>query len=410
MNFIVPECYSGSIIFLNGRKTMSKTLAHLNYDQIEDVMQKYYAGEKISNLLHEYQVTATPSAIVSLFPPFTHQDLFCPYCEAVNMESKRKSRSSGSKTLAVPTCPECDHKDAENCRCSFCVSERKASLEKKNNIKRDIIHKTYSDKEAVCANIEDLTFQDALYLLSLVKHSASEDLVFVDPFNVQKPILAPTFDIQKSIVEELESKGLINVSLGSDIDAFAFDEEDTVLRGYYPTRVLWELLPNMTICEKNHYLRALRKRVSDDWTELWRDQISSVWREITKNECLEYYCYLIGQRNIPLPEFGDKTHAVFDDLLNYFSPSQVCSITWQAVRDTMDYMVRDNLPKYRVKTMFIGAIQRKADKYRAEGWEAHRAGRDYNCPQSVISCAFFDTFMQIGKEYFDKLAPPLNEV
>jgi len=258
-------------------------------------------------------------------------------------------------------------------------------------------------------SVEDLSLQDALYLLSLVEHSASEDLSSVEPFNVQAPALAPTFEVRNNIVEKLIYKNLLNISPNSSIDSFAFDEKGG-LEGYYPTRVLWELLPHMTIPEKNNYLRALRKRVNDDWPESWRDQISSIWREIAKNECLEYYHYLITQRNIPSPEFGEKTHAVFDNLLNDFSSAQFCSITWQAVRDIIDYMVKDNLPKYRVKNMFIGAIQRKADRYRAEGWEAHSAGRDYNCPQTVVSSSFFDTFMKVGKKGFEKLTPPLNTV
>jgi len=67
---------------------MRKAIAHLDSDQVENLMQKYYDGEKISDLLREYQIVAPASALVSFFPLFVHQDLFCPYCESVNMVSK----------------------------------------------------------------------------------------------------------------------------------------------------------------------------------------------------------------------------------------------------------------------------------------------------------------------------------
>ena len=106
------------------------------------------------------------------------------------------------------------------------------------------------------------------------------------------------------------------------------------------------------------------------------------------------------QRNFDLPEVGEKTHATFDNLLDHFSPAQAFNITWQSVRDTTDYIVRENLPKYRAKNMFIGAVQRKADKYRAEGWEARNSRRDFNCPQTVLSSTFFDTFVRVGEKSF----------
>ncbi|MFA1688763.1 hypothetical protein ABVF33_04700 [Candidatus Rickettsia barbariae] len=76
--------------------------------------------------------------------------------------------------------------------------------------------------------IEELTLKDALYLLSVVEHSASEDLEFVKPYlkGYSVPSLAPDEDLNDHIVGHLGRRDFVLINpLTSSLDAFKFNQE-----------------------------------------------------------------------------------------------------------------------------------------------------------------------------------------
>ena len=79
-----------------------------------------------------------------------------------------------------------------------------------------------------------------------------------------------------------------------------------------------------------------------------------------------------------------------------------------AVRDTVDYIARNNISRNRGKNIFIGAIQRKADKAKAEGWELKHFGRDLNCPQTSVSSTFFNLFLELEDSAFETVPPRID--
>jgi hypothetical protein len=115
------------------------------------------------------------------------------------------------------------------------------------------------------------------------------------------------------------------------------------------------------------------------------------------------FLYLLAQRGYELEKLGEKTHTIFENLIQGFSVSEVFFISWTTVRDTTDYIVRKGIRNWHGKNIFIGAIQRKADRARAEGWSLHRARRDYNCPQTVISATFL--FLDLGDKALEMIPP-----
>lgn len=304
-------------------------------------------------------------------------------------------------------CPSCGHQEMNNCRCDNCTELRRQNQKRIEDIKLDIIQSNYNDTVSrELPHIEALTLRDAVFLLSIFSHSVTEDLRFAYPFDERTPEFAPTFELKNACVKHLYAKGLISISCESSTDSFVYDDELTNIDAYYPTRVLWNFLPNVDRSEVKHFLRQLNTKAEKKelWSEDWYEDVLDVWRTIGKYECIEYYLHLLNQRNFEPEEIGPKTHSVFEDLLTKFSVGQVYNLTWQAVRDTTDYVVRENLPKYRAKNMFIGAVQRKADKFLAQGWQVNNSRRDFDCPQSVLSSTFFNLFLGIGADGFEKLA------
>lgn len=383
---------------------MNEKLAHLTNDQVKELVRRYYEDkEKASALIAEYGISAPASRLTSLFPPVTHSELTCPYCVEQHLVSKRASRTGYGHN--IPYCPSCGHRHERHCRCKNC-SEHSKQLERQiEHQKRAIIEDFYR-----LTQIPDLelsvSLKDAIYLLSLSRHSLDERFEFVEPFSGTRPLLAPTYDFRNDIAKHLYGKGYVSISSDSPTDAFVFDDEITRTNAYYPTKVKWCFLPEVEIEKKKKFLANLEHRVREgDWEDEWNGSRILFWHELAKHECLEYFDFLLRQRHYEVENFGEKTHATFENLLNSFSAAQIFNLTWQSVRDTTDYIVKEKLPKYHGKNLFIGAVQRKADKALAEGWDVRGSRRDFNCPQTVVSSTFFDLFLGIGQRGFEAVPP-----
>ena len=382
---------------------MHPKLSQLSSEQIHELIERYYeGGEKVAALIQYFNLDVQPGALVSTFPPYIHDDLYCPYCDSQNLVSKRLSRDQRNWAIDAPVCPLCKHRGQGYCRCKNCVNREENVKRQIKTVKQEIITSLCQGHFGPAPELNDLSLRDALYILSVSRHSLSEDFYSITPFDDHLPLLAPTFEYQNEITKHLYSKRFISISSDSDVEAFEFNDELTEIEAYYPNRVIWKFLPSMMDGERQMYLRELETLVKEgQWADTWKGEIDSLWCHIVKYECFEYFSYLLSQRGYEPENFGSKTHSVYEAMLQRFSVSQIFNLTWQAVRDTTDYIVREGLPRYHAKNSFIGAIQRKADKALAEGWEVRHSRRDFKCPQTVVSSTFFDAFLGIGQAAFD---------
>ena len=82
----------------------------------------------------------------------------------------------------------------------------------------------------------------------------------------------------------------------------------------------------------------------------------------------------------------------FINLLKNFSVGQIFNLSWRAVSQTNDYISAEGINYTHGRNMFIGSIQRKADKAIAEGWTTTNGRRDFNLPQTIISSTFLIHF------------------
>jgi len=271
-----------------------------------------------------------------------------------------------------------------------------------DQIKRNIIQKDYAGF-LWTGDVLNLTLRDAVFLSALIRQSLSEDLATVEPFSSSSPGLAPTSEYTMEIVKHLRSKNLIAIDPDSSAEAFLFDAELTRAHSYYPAKVGWLYLPGLDVSDKRQFMLELTAIIDSDWPDTWQRALPSLWSDIVKAEAFEYFFRMLEQRGYKLDSIGEKTHAVFDFLIERFPLSKICNLIWQAVRDTTDYNVKNGIPNYQAKNNFVGAIQRKAEKYIAEGWDLKDSRRDFSCPQTWISSTFFDTFVKVGERGFTSM-------
>lgn len=370
-------------------------LAHLSAAQLGELIRSYYGREtSVRALMDEFNISDKPSNFVSILPPVVHDDLTCLHCPGRKLVSARQSRDSSQRT--EPFCSKCGHRNSPKCGCQTCASIALAKTREMEERKRAIISARLVVHRAPDLGIEDLALCDAVFLLAFFRHSVSEDLETVAPFASRRAPLTPNSNLRDEAIATLRRENLIAPSPHSKIEAFIFNEDLTDVPQCYPARLDWLFLPGVRLDEKKEFIGELERVARDGpWPEHWRHEVFELWHEIAKAECFEYYAFQLAQRGYE-SEFGEKTHAVFDNLLETFSIGQVFNLTWQAVRDTTDYIVKKQLPKSHAKNTFIGSIQKKADRFRSENWTARASRRDFGCPQSLVSAVFFDLFMGVG--------------
>ena len=298
--------------------------------------------------------------------------------------------------------------DNKLCRCENCKEIADFARREAEQRKRNIIKADYT-RGIETPSADKFTLEEAVFILALERHSLTEDLRYVEPFNKNGITLAPLFEFQNEIVNHLCARGIITISPESSVYAFIFDPTETYIKGYYSDKVLWEFLPFLDVENKRNYLKSLQTIAKgDEWPEEWRSDIPKLWHLIAKYECLEYFIYLLAQRGFQSYKIGEKTHTTFEKLLEEFSVSRIFYLSWMAVRDTIDYIVRENIPHLHGKNIFIGAIQRKAEKAKAEGWDLKHYGREPKCPQTVVSSTFFNLFLELGDRAFKIILPKIN--
>jgi hypothetical protein len=378
-------------------------LAHLSAPQIADLLEKYDDPSiALKEIISEFSIQTTPSALSGILPPFTHEDSPCPHCRDVLLQSRRKRRSSYASPIG--RCPNCGHQDTSYCTCRKCREAATKDRLRVEEIKRNVIHKNFGGR---CwdGDFANLTLRDAVYLSALIRQSLSEDLATVAPYSPGPPTLAPTSDYNGEIVQHLRRKSLLAIDPDSRIEAFVFNAELTTADSYYPEKVGWLFLPGLDVADKRQFMLNLTAAIDGDWPDAWERDLPTLWRSIIKAEAFEYFFHMLDQRGYQLHNIGEKTHAVFDFLIERFPLSKMCNLIWQAVRDTTDYNVKNDIPTYQAKNNFVGAIQRKAEKYIAQGWDVNDSRRDFKCPQTWISSTFFDTFMKVGERGFTSMPP-----
>ena len=144
-------------------------------------------------------------------------------------------------------------------------------------MKRQVIEATYT-REHDCPPPEDLTLQDAVFLMALARHAATDDLGYLKPYYDYDKTLAPLPDCRHDIIAHLYERGLIAICPDSDVDAFEFDEALTEIKRCRTSRVLWAFLPGLEGEEKREYLNRLKTLVSGgDWPDGWSRDVPALW-------------------------------------------------------------------------------------------------------------------------------------
>lgn len=380
-------------------------LRHLTMLQIESLMNKYYNGVKASDIIKEYNIDTTSSKLYTLFQPIICEDIICPVCNEP-MYKERDSKSSYSWNKKKPFCAICGHTDEIICKCNYCIAERekvrKLNEERKVRIlqeKREKIKKVY-DLNIVPVNYSELNFREKVFLGALLRTSLSEDMEVILPLNDAERELAPTIGYIKEILSYLIGRGVVSVDSNSSIDAFLDSNEEKDIEFpnvYYITMVKYRI----NIVGDEDIKNILSKIINPkSFSDADKEDALNIWKEIALEECIEYFEYQMKSVRFDF-NIGEKTIAIFKDLLENFSVSQIYGIIYKSVANATKYYQESSVSKKQAANSVIGGCQRYAERAMINNWELAKYSRIKELPQSMISEFFFDRVIGVGSLGFN---------
>lgn len=380
-------------------------LRHLTMLQIESLMNKYYNGVKASDIIKEYNIDTTSSKLYTLFPPIICEDIICPVCNEP-MYKERDSKSSYSWNKKKPFCAICGHTDEIICKCNYCIAERekvrKLNEERKVRIlqeKREKIKKVY-DLNIVPVNYSELNFREKVFLGALLRTSLSEDMEVILPLNDAERELAPTIGYIKEILSYLIGRGVVSVDSNSSIYAFLDSNEEKDIEFpnvYYITMVKYRI----NIVGDEDIKNILSKIINPkSFSDADKEDALNIWKEIALEECIEYFEYQMKSVRFDF-NIGEKTIAIFKDLLENFSVSQIYGIIYKSVANATKYYQESSVSKKQAANSVIGGCQRYAERAMINNWELAKYSRIKELPQSMISEFFFDRVIGVGSLGFN---------
>lgn len=380
-------------------------LRHLTMLKIESLMNKYYNGVKASDIIKEYNIDTTSSKLYTLFPPIICEDIICPVCNEP-MYKERDSKSSYSWNKKKPFCAICGHTDEIICKCNYCIAERekvrKLNEERKVRIlqeKREKIKKVY-DLNIVPVNYSELNFREKVFLGALLRTSLSEDMEVILPLNDAERELAPTIGYIKEILSYLIGRGVISVDSNSSIDAFLDSNEEKDIEFpnvYYITMVKYRI----NIVGDEDIKNILSKIINPkSFSDADKEDALNIWKEIALEECIEYFEYQMKSVRFDF-NIGEKTIAIFKDLLENFSVSQIYGIIYKSVANATKYYQESSVSKKQAANSVIGGCQRYSERAMINNWELAKYSRIKELPQSMISEFFFDRVIGVGSLGFN---------
>ena len=301
--------------------------------------------------------------------------------------------------------------------CGVCEQHNQEVIQQQRAAQREEVRnyfRTYT-KGKVCFQENGPSAPNALEqvtaLLSMIRLGASEDLTYIRSLaEIGEQRLSPTTEYDSELIRSLIRTDVLSPKVDeSPLSAFLLDEEGFTGQ-FYIFSVAWDFPLTYSygtdepIDDPAHLIHRLDQTfLNMDWPESWYDQWLPLWQKISLNECLQYLDLCMTEHGFQF-KAGEKTRQILINALTTFSVAQTFNFIWGSARNAAAYYMRENVSRRQAANSVVGAIQRRADQARAEGWDVKAFHRDRRCPQTMISQVLFDTVLQIGEDGFFK--PP----
>lgn len=391
---------------------LDKKVEHLSKEQIVDLMERYYGGEKVAKILEEYKIKISVSQLYSLFPPVITSEV-CIHCES-NMVKPWESKSWSSLINENKKyCSNCGHENSRYCSCNYCEEIKRQKIleeqEKQKKIleqKRSTLDSFYDESNWDLKPERELTLEDRLYLAVILRSSLSENTMYIEALEGNKNLLASTEDFEIELIKTLTGRKILVPHLLSDLNAFDIEYEDDgnfqITYGIYKVRYRINIQPY-----DSDYDEMIKRLMYPDFSgeEQFKDFCYEMWKKISLNECLEYLLYQMKKVGYSFNP-GDKTIRVFENLLEHFSVAQIYGIIYRAVANSTQRYQAGEMTKIHAQNSVISSCESHGQRALAQGWKLSNYSRIRDLPETYISLVLFTSIMQIAELGFSEKPTP----
>lgn len=347
---------------------------------ISDVCSSYWAVsndgqflQTVSEISRRHRLnSASLLKIVSAYSTAYSEHQACVSCGSLY---QFRSRSDFNNFIPIP-----------NWTCRSCVETAQAAREQQF---REQLRGERDRRATKQWRVSDLSFREIASLLSIIRHSAAEDLSHIAPHadNRIAP-LTPDAQFDVELLTSLYRSGLLSIHPESDQTAFEFSDEARY--SYYVSRVAWDFV----LPEDAGHPRELVGQIelllsSAEFRETRREEIRELGKELSLLECLSYLDYVLAEHHLAFVP-GDKTRIVLGQVLDTYSVAQAYNLIWRAGRDAAAFYMRAAVNRRHAANTVVGSIQRQLDRALANNWNITAFHRNFSRPQSVLSQVVFN--------------------
>lgn len=360
--------------------------SHLSANEVEELKQAYYYGEKVDTLVKKYNIDIHPTNLCSTFPLIYSPEVRCKYCNSgMYFVPPLKSAKNRKEYF----CTVCEHTEGILvCKCNQCLvhkGEKKAEIETAKLLnKKKILH----TREYPHAHmLESLSIKSKAYLGALLRTNLHKGYLLLDLRENPSHIFAPTEEYRnKIIVELLEHKILVPYKPTKNA-------EHNLLK-YYSHGTLYDIC--VADSEKNKLEIITFLMYPDQILSSKENEAYEVLYEIQIYEAIEYMMITLNQFNLYPFEIEQKYILLFTQILNNYSESQLFNFIYTAIRNlAADHNKSSN--KYRKSSNYLyKSISNRYEKAIQHNWNITNFRRSWNGQQSEISKLVTNYVLKIG--------------
>lgn len=383
---------------------IDERLQHLSEQQIIEIINRYYEGEKVNNLLKEYKINTSSSNLIRILPSVLDNEK-CKYCE------KRFVIPLSSRTYGniideyYKKCPNCNHQPNINfCNCLNCEEKRRkeelARLEKEAKIeeqKRKYLNQILSEDNWVKKEENELEFEDRLYLAVVLRAALSENMMYTEPLKEYSGLLAPTEEFESEIIKTLTARGILVPHKISNFNSFRIEFKDEEMQSAKVSHNIYDVFYRINIEPSDMNYNEMIKRLMYPSPELFSKEFCyEMWKKIAYHESLQYLLFQMNEVGYSFNS-GEKTKTVLENLIESFSVAQVYNIIYRAVANSTARYQSGKITKIHAQNSVITSCEIQGEKALAENWNLKGYNRIRELPETLISKVLYNSIMKISE-------------
>ena len=314
--------------------------------------------------------------------------ILCIECQTPWVLQTRADLTNRRAATQTYTCPACRERQAQ---------ERQRVKQEEAQRRDAALMDWFSRPESTpgADYVRLLSLRQATLLLAAIRVGADADMEGIRARRSWTGTVSPRGMQDEEILDEMRAQDLVHISEDSAHDAFTWTAGEPT--HFTKDAVRW----CVGFGGRRHRLRPVARALEDvlgaptSWPAAWHLEVESVWREVAQLEVLAYLDVQVAAHHLPL-KIGDRLRHVVEQALTSFSPGQLFNFSWRAARDAAAFYQRGGVTKAHAGNIVPGAIERSAERGRAEGWDPKPFRRDRAAPECAWSALIADVILQVG--------------